>query len=243
MNIFESLKDSSVSEECLENIISIVEEIINEVTKEQRYDAALSSVSPRHKEVKRLEANPNSSSNEIQRAKRRLNQAKNIVNTEGEGGLVTQSLTPKILPNGSKQVTQKIVATPLNREGANRQDDYRAGNTISWTSHRKSLGEGISKSCCKDIAELVEEYINEVSDRYIKRFKALRTLRKNNSEQQLKVKTKGQAGTADDTEEVKTLRDQVAKDEHKIQVLDDKLENRAKAKEEEEKKIDKSEEN
>lgn len=140
--------------EGFEGAIELLEAMINEVSKELRFNAALSSVSPRFQSLRNIQKDKSASSNEKQNAEKRLNQAKNIISTEGEGGLVTNVQTEKVLPSGLKKVVRRTTATPLDRKGAKENDDYRAGNTISWTAHRKSLGEALS---------ILEEIINEIS--------------------------------------------------------------------------------
>ena len=49
MNIFESLESLNVSEECFNDILNIVEEIINEVSKDMLAQAAKNSIPNREK--------------------------------------------------------------------------------------------------------------------------------------------------------------------------------------------------
>ena len=54
MDIFESLENLDVSEECFNDILGIVEEYINETTRELRYKAAENSLPQREEQVKKV---------------------------------------------------------------------------------------------------------------------------------------------------------------------------------------------
>ena len=54
MDIFESLENLNVSEECFEDIVGLVEEYLSETNREMRYKAAKNSLSQREEQAKKV---------------------------------------------------------------------------------------------------------------------------------------------------------------------------------------------
>ena len=79
MNIFESLENLNVSEECFNDIVSIVEEIINESpTVSDLTSATIKSIPLRMSKYKEVKANPESTQHQVQTASDRLERAVKI---------------------------------------------------------------------------------------------------------------------------------------------------------------------
>ena len=135
--IIECFENLNISEECFGDILNIVEEYINEVTRGNRFQRALNSISPRNITLNQVRATGNPE--EIQNAQRRVNQAQNIIDSEGEGGRITREVARKTRPDGTIEAKKRVKTTPLNREEAKNQDDYRAGNMISWSEHENRI--------------------------------------------------------------------------------------------------------
>lgn len=110
MNIFESLENLNVSEECFEDIIGLVEEYIHEVyTVSDVISAAENSIPLRRKLYIATKADPNSTPEQIKRASDRFESAANVKSTlKGTRFKGTQKLNNTIksaIKNASHKTT------------------------------------------------------------------------------------------------------------------------------------------
>ena len=181
MGIFESLENLDVSEECFEDILDIVEEIIDETkkaNKEAHQDAIFKKLNPHGEYVMiRRRSNPNNIKNLSNVGRAVLGGKGGVAHTMKDYRQVVYTDSPENAPSYDSETGHKVrsgeaeeVRALLGRDDkfSNSPTEPSKSNKVAkkYLEYKKALKNAkneMSEACFDEILAITEEIINEVS--------------------------------------------------------------------------------